>query len=94
VTTNDQETAEDLRRHLRGSRARHIDWHDVESLLLALGAELSEGRGSRLRVALNDVREVFHRPHPQNEAGKPMVRELRRFLIAAGIRPPEEENDE
>jgi HicA toxin of bacterial toxin-antitoxin, len=72
----------------------NIDWHDVESLLLALGAELSEGRGSRLRVALNDVREVFHRPHPQNEAGKPMVRELRRFLIAAGIRPPEEENDE
>ena len=71
----------------------NIDWHDVESLLLALGAELTEGRGSRVRVALNDVREVFHRPHPQNEAGKPMVRELRRFLIAAGIRPPEQEDD-
>jgi hypothetical protein len=70
-----------------------IGWHDVESLLVALGAELSEGRGSRVRVALNDVREVFHRPHPQNEAGKPMVRELRRFLTAAGIQP-QEENDE
>jgi hypothetical protein len=72
----------------------NIDWHDVESLLLALGAELSEGRGSRVRVALNNVREVLHRPHPQNEAGKPMVRELRRFLTAAGIQPPEEEDDE
>ena len=72
----------------------NIDWHDVESLLLALGAELSEGRGSRVRVALNEVREIFHRPHPQNEAGKPMVRELRRFLTAAGIQPSEEEDDE
>jgi hypothetical protein len=72
----------------------NIDWHDVESLLLALGAELTEGRGSRLRVALNDVREVFHRPHPRNEAGKPMVRELRRFLLAAGIRPSQQEDDE
>lgn len=68
----------------------NIDWHDIESLLLALGAELSEGSGSRLRVALDGVRQVFHRPHPQNEAGKPTVREVRRFLIAAGIRPPEE----
>ena len=72
----------------------NIDWHDVESLLLALGAELTEGKGSRLRVALNDVREVFQRPHPQNEAGKPMVRELRRFLVAAGIRAPEQEGIE
>jgi HicA toxin of bacterial toxin-antitoxin, len=72
----------------------NINWHDVESLLLALGAELSEGRGSRVRVALNDVREVFHRPHPQNEAGKPTVRELRRFLIAPGIEPSEGEDDE
>jgi hypothetical protein len=72
----------------------NVDWHDVESLLRALGAELTEGKGSRLRVALNDVREVFHRPHPQNEAGKPMVRELRRFLVAAGIRAPGQEDEE
>jgi HicA toxin of bacterial toxin-antitoxin, len=67
----------------------NIAWHDIESLLLALGAELTEGRGSRLRVALNGVREVFHRPHPGNEAGRPMVREVRRFLVAAEIGPPE-----
>jgi hypothetical protein len=67
----------------------NIDWHDVESLLLTLGAELAEGRGSRVRVALNGIRAVFHRPHPGNEVGKPTVRSLRDFLIEAGIRPPQ-----
>jgi HicA toxin of bacterial toxin-antitoxin, len=65
----------------------NIGWHDVESLLIALGAELTEGRGSRLRVALNGIRAVFHRPHPGNEVGKPTVRSLRGFLSEAGIRP-------
>ena len=30
-----------------------IAWSDIESLFLALGAKLSEGRGSRIRVELN-----------------------------------------
>jgi len=46
------------------------DWHDVESLLSALGAELSEGRGSRVRVALNGVRATFHEPHPRKKLGR------------------------
>ena len=69
----------------------NIDWHDVESLLSALGAELSEGRGSRVRVALNGVRATFHEPHPEKEIGKGAVRSLRDFLISAGIRPTEGE---
>jgi hypothetical protein len=40
-------------------------WMDIESLLLACGAEISEGNGSRVRISLNGVRAVFHRPHPQ-----------------------------
>ena len=67
----------------------NIDWHDVESLLVAPGAELEEGRGSRVRVELNDVVAVFHRPHPRKEASKPAVRDVRALLIAAGIRPPD-----
>jgi hypothetical protein len=66
----------------------NIDWHDVESLLKALGAELSEGRGSRVRVALNGVKAVFHEPHPGNEIGKGMVRSLRDFLTNAGVGGP------
>ena len=41
-----------------------IVWSDIEAMLGALGADLEEGRGSRVRVALNGVRAVFHRPHP------------------------------
>ena len=72
----------------------NVDWHDVESLLKALGAVLTEGKGSRVRVALNGVRAVFHEPHPQKEMGKGMVRSLRDFLIAAEIRPPGGEETE
>ncbi len=67
----------------------NLNWHDIESLLVALGAELEEGRGSRVRVELNDVVAVFHRPHPQKEASKPAVRDVRALLIAAGIQPPD-----
>ena len=37
-----------------------ISWASIESLLVAAGAELSEGSGSRVRIALNGVRAVFH----------------------------------
>lgn len=64
-----------------------IVWTDIEALFRACGAEISEGSGSRVRVALNDVRAVFHRPHPQKETDKGAVKSVRRFLVEAGITP-------
>ncbi|WP_328703222.1 type II toxin-antitoxin system HicA family toxin [Agrobacterium rubi] len=64
-----------------------IVWRDVEALFQACGADVSEGQGSRVRVALNGVRAVFHRPHPQKETDKGAVKSVRRFLSEAGIRP-------
>jgi hypothetical protein len=64
-----------------------IVWRDVEALFVACGGEISEGEGSRVRVALNGVRAVFHRPHPQKETDKGAVRSVRRFLTEAGITP-------
>jgi hypothetical protein len=64
-----------------------VPWADVERLLSALGAEISEGRGSRVRVALGGVRAVFHRPHPQRETGKGALKSVRRFLSEAGVQP-------
>ncbi|MBT8341456.1 MAG: type II toxin-antitoxin system HicA family toxin [Desulfatitalea sp.] len=64
-----------------------IPWNDIERLLTALGAEISEGQGSRVRVALNDVRAVFHRPHPQRITNKASVKSVRRFLIESGVTP-------
>jgi hypothetical protein len=65
----------------------NIRWSDVESLLRHLGAEISEGSGSRVRIALRGVRAVFHRPHPRKEANQSTVRDVRSFLSEAEIRP-------
>lgn len=65
----------------------NIPWRDIEALFVAEGAEISEGAGSRIRVALNGVRAVFHRPHPQKETDKGAVRSVRRFLTEAGVTP-------
>ena len=64
-----------------------IDWRDIEALLRALGAEITQGRGSRVRIALNDVRAVFHRPHPEKETDRGAVKSVREFLINAGVLP-------
>jgi len=64
-----------------------IAWNDIESMLKAHEAEISEGRGSRVRIALNGCRAVFHRHHPQKETDKGAVNSMRRFLEAAGITP-------
>ena len=66
-----------------------VVWTDVERLFGALGAEVSEGRGSRVRVHLNGVRAVFHRPHPRKETDKGALRSVRRFLAEAGFEPEE-----
>ena len=55
--------------------------------MLACESEISEGAGSRVRVALNGMRAVFHRPHPQKETDKGAIKSVRRFLSEAGIRP-------
>lgn len=64
-----------------------IEWSSIESLLRAAGAQISEGSGSRVRIALNGVRAVFHRPHPQKETDKGAVKSMRRFLSEAGLKP-------
>ena len=63
-----------------------IAWRDIEALFKSLGAEISEGRGSRVRVILNGVFAVFHRPHPQKEACKGAVEAVRSFLKNAGVK--------
>jgi hypothetical protein len=64
-----------------------VPWRDIEALFVACGAEITEGQGSRMRVALNGVRAVFHRPHPQKQTDKGAVRSVRRFLTEADIKP-------
>lgn len=84
---------------MKGKHARTLDavfanpvranvlWADIESLFRAAAAEISEGRGSRVRVSLDGVDAVFHRPHPQKETDKGALKSVRRFLTEAGHAP-------
>jgi len=65
-----------------------IKWRDVEALLLALGAEMSEGNGSRVRFTLAGQTLFLHRPHPSPETKRWAIREIRAFLTNAGIGSP------
>lgn len=65
----------------------NLEWAAIEALLVALGADVTEGNGSRVRVVLAGVRAVFHRPHPQKEAKRYVVRAVRDYLKQAGIEP-------
>ncbi len=64
-----------------------IAWADVEGLLLAAGARLIEGRGSRVRFEKEGEVATFHRPHPAKEAKRYQLRDARDFLERIGIRP-------
>lgn len=72
----------------RIEQAKPVHWHEFVSLLHALGATMTEGRGSRVRVALNGVRAVFHRPHPAAVTSRSMSRSIKRFLQEAGVLEP------
>ena len=63
----------------------NIEWQDIENLLKSLGANITEGNGSRVRIELNGQRAVFHRPHPEKVTDKGAVKSMRRFLDNAGV---------
>jgi hypothetical protein len=63
----------------------NINWADIEGMLRNMGAEITEGRGSRVRIGLKGVRAVFHRPHPQKETDRGAVASMQGFLMECGI---------
>jgi hypothetical protein len=66
---------------------RTMEWRRIEGLFIALGAQVIEGSGSRVRFVLNGVIATFHRPHPEKEAKHYQVRDARTFLENAGVKP-------
>ena len=58
----------------------NIAWKDIENLMLALGAKIKEGKGSAGVFILEQKIFPFHRPHPQKEAKRYQVEDLRKFL--------------
>ena len=86
---NEQQAAKMLRAIFTDPVPADIAWTDVVKLQ-ALGATVSQGQGSRVRVLLNNQRAVFHEPHPERETDKGAVKAVRDFLTNAGITPETE----
>ncbi len=76
------------RRTLEAILARPVPsdlrWAEIDSLLVALCAQRSEGRGSRVRFAFGSAEAVFH-PSPNVDKGAVVV--VRRFIQGAGVQP-------
>ena len=64
-----------------------VEWAAVERLLIAAGAQVIEGRGSRVRFVKDGEVVTFHRPHPANEAKRYQLRDARDFLERIGVTP-------
>lgn len=64
-----------------------IEWAAIEGLLIAAGAQVIEGSGSRVRFEKDGNVETFHRPHPMKEAKRYQVRAARDFLERIGVKP-------
>jgi hypothetical protein len=62
-----------------------IKFSHIENLLMALGAELTEGNGSRVKLSLNGQEWHAHRPHPGKEAKRYQVEAVREFLKRTGM---------
>jgi hypothetical protein len=65
----------------------NIAWKDIEAMLGAMGADISEREGSRIAVVLFGEVRVFHRPHPSPHTDKGAVTSVRRWLEQHGVKP-------
>lgn len=57
-----------------------IAWRDIEVLVYALGGNIKQGNGSRVRITLKSMRLCVHIPHPQKEISKGLVKVLCKLL--------------
>ena len=62
-----------------------IPFAGILALFTALGAEIEEKEGSRIKVTLNGITWRAHRPHPGKDAKKYQVEEAKEFLNLAGV---------
>ena len=64
-----------------------ILFSDIEALIVALGGEVVERAGSRVKILLRDEQWRCHRPHPGKEAKRYQVEEVRELLERTGNTP-------
>lgn len=64
-----------------------LEWRRIEALLIAIGCQVIEGNGSRVRFEKGGLIATFHRPHPAKEAKPYQVRDARQFIESLGVKP-------
>ena len=64
-----------------------LAWADIEGLLVAVGARVIEGKGSRVRFGWGNEVESLLRLHPAKQAKRYQVCAARDFLERIGVRP-------
>ncbi len=67
--------------------SKSLEWRRIEALLVAIGCQMIEGSGSRVRFEQGGIIGTFHRPHPAKEAKPYQVRDARQFLENLGVKP-------
>jgi hypothetical protein len=65
----------------------NVHWREIESLLKHVGASLESLSGARIRVTLNRMEDIVHRPHHSNVMDAKSLLHLRAFLARAGVTP-------
>lgn len=64
-----------------------IVFNDIEALLVALGGQVHEREGSRVKISIKGELWRCHRPHPGKEAKRYQVEEIRELLERIGEQP-------
>ena len=67
--------------------SKALEWRRIEALLVAIGCQVIEGNGSRVRFEKGGYIATFHRPHPAKEAKPYQVRDARQYLENIGVKP-------
>ena len=83
--------AQTLRTIFHDPISGNIHWHDVESLLHHVGAEIEPASGARYKVRLNGVEALLHHPHHSNVLDRSGVKHLREYLAHARMTPSQYE---
>lgn len=69
----------------------NLHWRDIESLLKHVGSTLEPIAGARIRMRLNGVEGVLHRPHHGHTLDASALLHLRGLLARAGVTPSQYE---
>ena len=80
-----------IRAIFREPASGNIHWRDVESLLRHLGATVEPLSGARLRIRLNEVEGILHRPHHSNVLDRGGIHSVREYLAHAKVTPSQYE---